>query len=88
MKKEVHPLLDGVLYLQAERAAAAVFASPIALFDRRRRIQLMEKAAGEIFRAAGASPSVADFYATCITCDLLERAEVLRQRRQSARLTS
>ena len=88
MKPEINPLMDRELYARAERAAFDVFASSMAMFDRRRRIQLMEKAARDLFREAGASSSVADFYATCITCDLLERAEVLRQRRNSARVNS
>jgi len=74
MSHSSHPLANRALYIQAEQAAEAVFARHRTEKVRRELTRRMDDAACAIFVAAGAAQDVARFYATCITCDVLERA--------------
>lgn len=71
----VHPLANRALYLQAERAAEAVLAALPADKVTRDPTRSMDDAACKVFVAAGAPTDVARFYASCITSDVLERAQ-------------
>ena len=67
-KKEVNPITDRELYARAERAAFDAFvAANVSGASRRHRMKLMDEAAIAVFKIAGASRKVAEFYATVIT---------------------
>jgi hypothetical protein len=73
-KREVHPLTEPALYARAEQMAAAAFqAANVARDTPRRRIKRMDEAASAVFAAAGVAREIADFYATAVTADVLER---------------
>ena len=73
-KREVHPLTEPALYARAEQMAAAAFqAANLARDTPRRRIKRMDEAASAVFAAAGVARNIADFYASAVTADVLER---------------
>lgn len=74
----VHPLANRALYIQAEQAAEAVLAAQPMNKVTRDLTRSMDDAACKVFVAAGAASDVARFYATCITCDVLKRAQPAR----------
>jgi hypothetical protein len=73
-KREVHPLTEPALFARAEQMAAAAFqAADLARDTPRRRIKRMDEAASAVFAAGGVARNIADFYATAVTADVLER---------------
>ncbi len=75
MIHSVHPLANRSLYNEAERAAEAIFATQGVDRVTRELTRKMDDAACKVFVAAGAERDVARFYATCITSDVLQRAQ-------------
>ncbi len=71
----VHPLANRALYLQAEKAAEAVVGAHRADAITRELRTRMDEAACKVFVAAGAAGDVAQFFASCITSDVLERVQ-------------
>ena len=84
MKDEVNPVINRELYARAESAALAAGKAAIKETPRRRML-LMDKAGRAVFKRAGTPREAANFYACCITADILERELVTASKKRSAR---
>lgn len=82
MPNSINPLTDRALYARADQAAEAILAAHRNNQSFQDLTERMDDAAAHVFEAAGAATDVSRFFATCITCDVLERAH---QRERAAR---
>jgi hypothetical protein len=72
VKDEVNPVANPTLHARAERAAVGAYLAATATTGAR-RMQLMDRAAAGVFKAAGTPRDVAAFYAVAVTALVLER---------------